>query len=341
MMKNKKVIISEFGGPEMLQIIEETPLPEPQPGEVRVKVLAASANFTDIMIRAGTYPDVNKKPPFTPGYDMVGVIDKLGEGVTDYEVGQRVADMTVTGAYAQYITRPAGTLVPLPEDLDPHQAVCLILSFLTAYQMLHRVAEVKGAQTILVHGAGGSVGSACVQLAVQEGLQVFGTDQKDKHPLISELGAIPIDYKQEDFVDRVLQETKTGVDAVFDPIGGEHFRRSFKALAPEGILVAFGFYKATLGASGSIPLDFLKLQLWNLLPNGRKTRFFSIGALRDKHPDWFKKDLAHLFNLLAAEKITPLIWKKLPLEQAAEAHHLIENAVPTGKIVLIPHSGAL
>ena len=163
-MSYKRVIITKFGGPEVLKMIEETTLPEPKPGEVRVKVLATSAAFTDAWIRKGTYPDVKEKPPFSPGYDMVGVVDKLGEGVTHFQVGQRVADLTVIGAYSEYICLPESRLTPVPEGLDPAEAVSLVLSYVTAYQMLHRVAKVKRSQRILVHGAGGAVGTAHVTI---------------------------------------------------------------------------------------------------------------------------------------------------------------------------------
>jgi NADPH2:quinone reductase len=163
-MSYKRVIITEFGGPEVLEVIEEEVLPEPGPGEVRVKVLATSATFTDTMIRKGKYPDVKEKPPFSPGYDVVGVVDKLGEGVTGLKSGQMVADLTVIGAYAEYICLPASRLVPVPDGLDPAEAVSLVLSYVTPYQMLHRSAKIQRGQRILVHGAGGAVGTAMLQL---------------------------------------------------------------------------------------------------------------------------------------------------------------------------------
>jgi NADPH2:quinone reductase len=162
-MSYKRVIITGFGGPEVLKIIEEPKLPEPKPDEVRIKVLATSAAFTDVMIRKGKYPDVKDKPPFSPGYDVVGVVDKVGDSATRFKVGQRVADLTVIGAYSEYLCLPESRLTLVPDSLDPAEAVSLILSYVTAYQMLHRVAKVKGSQRILVHGAGGAVGTAMLQ----------------------------------------------------------------------------------------------------------------------------------------------------------------------------------
>lgn len=333
-MSYKRVVITRFGGPEALKMIEETKLPEPKSGEVRVKVLVTSAAFTDVLIRKGIYPDVKEKPPFSPGYDMVGVVDKLGEGVTHFKVGQRVADLTVIGAYSEYICLPESHLTPVPDSLDPAEAVSLVLSYVTAYQMLHRIAKVNRGQRILIHGAGGAVGTAMLQLGKLLDLEMYGTISKSKLELVKQLGAIPIDHQAEDFVEVIRRLTSDGVDAVFDPIGGDNFKRSFSVLRQAGKLVAYGFYNSAMGKGGSIPLDFIRLQLWNLWPNGRSTAFYSIGSLRHKHADWFSGDLPKLFDLLAQNKIKPIIAARMPLAEARRAHELIEKAEVQGKIVL-------
>ncbi len=138
LMGYKRVVISEFGGPEVLKVIEEKNLPEPGNGEVRIKVLATSAAFTDTLIRKGIFPEVKRKPPFSPGYDMVGIVDKLGENTTKLKIGQKVAELTVIGAYSEYICLPEDRLVPVPDELDAAEAVSLVLSYVTAYQMLYR-----------------------------------------------------------------------------------------------------------------------------------------------------------------------------------------------------------
>lgn len=333
-MGYKRIVITEFGGPAVLKMIEETKLPEPKSGEVRVKVLVTSAAFTDVMIRKGKYPDVKEKPPFSPGYDMVGVVDKLGEGVTRFKVGQRVADLTVIGAYSEYLCLPESRLTPVPEGLDPAEAVSLVLSYVTAYQMLHRVAKVKRGQRVLIHGAGGAVGTALLQLSKLLDLEMYGTASKPKHELVKRLGATPIDYKGEDFVERICSLTGDGVDAAFDPIGGGNFRRSSSALRRGGKLVAYGFYNAVQGKGGSIPLDYLRLQLGNFWPNGRSSTFYSIGKLRKQQSNWFSEDLTSLFDLLVQNKIKPIIAARVPLAEAGRAHELIEQADVQGKIVL-------
>ena len=331
-MSYKQVIITEFGGPEVLEVVHEPILPEPQANEVRIKVQATSACFTDTMVRKGVYYDLKEKPPFPPGYDMVGVVDKIGPHVTTLKVGQTVADLTVSGAYTEYICRAADSLVPVPDGLDPAEAVSLVLSYVTAYQMLHRTAKVQPGQTILIQGAGGAVGTALIELGALHELEMIGTASKSKHELVESLGCLPIDYQNEDFLDRVGQGT---VDAAFDAVDMDNFKRSFKTLKKGGTFVAYGFYNNAMGKGGSVPLDYLRVKLWDVLPNGRSSTFYSIGAMRKKYPDWFREDLTALFDLLAQGKIKPAIERRMKLEEAAEAHKLVEQAAVKGRIVLL------
>jgi NADPH:quinone reductase-like Zn-dependent oxidoreductase len=333
-MSYKRVLVSKFGGPEVLEFLEESTLPEPSAEEVRIKVLATSAAFTDVMIRKGKYPEVKKKPPFSPGYDMVGIVDKLGAGVTQFQAGQRVADLTVIGAYSEYICLPADRLTAVPEGLDSAEAVSLVLSYVTAYQLLHRVAKVKQSQRILVHGASGAVGTALLQLGKLFDLEMYGTDSTHKLELVQSLGATPIDYKREDFVERIRVLTGDGVDAVFDPMGGNNFPRSFGVLRRGGILAAYGFYNSVMDRGGNIALDLFRLQVWNLLPNNRSAKFYSIGALRKKQPGWFSEDMAILFDFLVQKRIKPIIGAQMPLAESKYAHELIEQGSVCGKIVL-------
>lgn len=334
-MSYKKVILNEFGGPQVLQVVEEATLPEPEAGEVRVKVLAASATFTDTMVRKGIYYGFKESPPLSPGYDMVGEVDKLGAGVIGLEIGRMVADLTVFGAYSEYMLRPADALVPIPAGLDSAEAVSMVLSYVTAYQMLHRSAKVQRGQRVLVHGAGGAVGTAMLELGRLLDLEMYGTASKPKHELVKSLGGTPIDYKNEDFIERIQALDGDGMNAAFDAIGGDNFKRSFKTLKAGGMLVAYGFYNQAMGRGGSAPMAFTKVALWNILPNGRKTSFYSIGDLRKKHPEWFKEDLGALFGLLKEGKIKPSIERRMKLEDAAQAHEWIEQAVVKGRIVLI------
>ena len=333
-MGYKRVIINQFGGRDVLEMVEAEKLPEPGPGEVRVKVLVTSAAFTDVMIRKGMYPEVKETPPFALGYDLVGVVDKLGDGATRFKVGQRVADMTVIGAYSEFICLPENRLTPVPDGLDPAEAVSMILTYVTAYQLLNRAANVRHGQRIVVHGAGGAVGTALLQLGRLMDLEMYGTASAAKQDLVARLGATPIDYQTEDFAARIPQTAIEGLDAAFDHIGGKNFKKSFSLLRKGGSLVAYGFYNAVTGRGGSIPLDFLRLKMWHMLPNGRSAMFYSIGALRRKHPEWFSEDLDRLFDLLEQGKIRPIIAKRMPLGDVRRAHELIEKGAVQGKIIL-------
>ncbi len=344
----RQVVISEYGGPEVLDLIRHSTLPVPGPGEVRIRVLAAGVSFTDTMVRKGIYPGVDGELPYSPGYDLVGVVDALGEGVSGFRIGQRVADLSVWGAYTDYAIRPVEHLVPVPEGVDSADAVSLILSYTTAYQMLHRVARVRPGQTVLIHGASGGVGTALSQLGKAAGVKMYGTASTGKQDYVSSLGVEPIDYKTEDFVSRVMTETdQRGVDAVFDAVSVDNFERSYRTLAPGGSLVVYGFYTATASASENtaagdmldVGLEFLRwswLQFqWKILPEeGRSASMYLITAMRDSNPDWFKEDLSALFRMLADGEIKPNLWKVLPLEDAAQGHRLIEGGGVEGKVVL-------
>ncbi|MFH4968084.1 medium chain dehydrogenase/reductase family protein [Gaetbulibacter sp. M240] len=331
-MSYRYISLKEFGGPEVLELEIKENLPEPNEGEVRVKVLATSINFTDTLIRRGIYPDVKAKPPITPGYDMVGIVDKLGFGVTDFTEGQKVAELTVIGAYSEYLILPAKQLVHVPENVNAVEAVSMILSYVTAYQMLTRSANIKEGNKILIHGAGGAVGSALLQIGSLFNLKMFGTASADQHDILRESGCHPINYKSEDFVQVIRDLEPNGLDAVFDPFGGDHFKRSIKTLNNKGKLVAFGAYNAK--TQMDLIKSFLRVQIWNLTPWMPSTSFYSIGSWHKKRHGWFESDLKKLFVLLSEKKLKPLISKTIKIEEAKEAHELIEKGGLKGKLVI-------
>jgi NADPH:quinone reductase-like Zn-dependent oxidoreductase len=333
-MTFRKVVLTGFGGPDRLELrTGETP-PEPKGSGVRIRVLVTSAAFTDVMIRKGMYPDVKEKPPFTPGYDMVGVVDALGSDASRFRRGDRVADLTTIGAYADYLCLDEDRLTPVPDGVSDEDALGMILSAVTPWQMLHRVARARTGQSLLIHGAGGAVGTAMLQIARDAGITAFGTDLAAKGDLIRGLGATPIDSDAPDPEAALREAVGEGVDFVFDPLGGESLSRSLDALKPGGMLIAFGFQNEVLGRGGSIPLDFVKLTLWDWLPNGHSTAFYSIGAMRRKHPDWFREDLATLLGMLAEGRIAPVVAEVLPLEEVRKAHEMVEAGLARGKVIL-------
>src|SRR5436190_11522835 len=223
--RNSVVQLRGFGGPEELGVVD-APLPTAGPGEVRVRVLASSLEYTDVVIRRHLYPQtMSRRPPFVLGYDVVGEIDQLGDGVSGFQLGDRVADMTVLGSNAAYRTLRADDLVRVPTGVDAAEAAAMILSWTTAYQLLHRSGHVQQGQRVLVHGAAGAVGQALLVLGRMAGLELWGTARGEHAALIRELGATPINYQREDFT-RVLAG---GFDVIFDGIGEDGYRRSFAA----------------------------------------------------------------------------------------------------------------
>src|SRR5512146_1512000 len=231
-MRHTRIIVSHYGGPDALQVLEED-CPEPKAGEVRVRVPAAGVALPDIMAREGIHPET-PRAPCPPGWGLVGVGDRLGDGVSGIESGQLVAAMPISGAYAEFVCLPQRELVPVPPGLDAAEAVSLILNYITAYQMLHRSAKVRSGQRVLIHGAAGGVGSALLQLGRLAGLEMYGTCSSRGASAVSDLGGIPIDYQHQDFVKEIPRLTGEGVNVVFDGIGGTHIWRSRKALRPGG-----------------------------------------------------------------------------------------------------------
>src|SRR5262245_44845614 len=186
----KRVVVDHYGGPEVLRVVDDD-VPQPGQGEVRVNVLYAGVSYTDAMLRAGTYLGV-PKPPFTPGYELVGVVEKLGPGCSRLHVGDRVGALTVWGADAERVCVLEENAVEVPDDLDPAEALSLVFTHMTAYQLLHRAAKVRCGETMLVHGAAGRVGTAVLELGAVAGLGMYGTCSARDRAAVEQLGAAAI-----------------------------------------------------------------------------------------------------------------------------------------------------
>ncbi|MFC1595562.1 medium chain dehydrogenase/reductase family protein [Gemmatimonadota bacterium] len=334
-MKHHLVVVSKHGGPDVLQVIEED-LPEPLAGEVRVKVQAAGVSDFDLMHRRSRSLPGTPRVPFTLGLDVVGVVDVLGEGVSILQSGQSVAGWTFAkngGGYSEFICLPADDLVPVPHGLDPAEAVCLVVNYITAHGAMHRAATVRQGESILVHGAAGGVGSALLDLGKQAGLEIYGTASEYNHDVVSAFGAIPIDYRTDDFVECIRDLTDDGVDAVFDPIGGgRHVLRSYRTLRKGGRLVWFGVTGISERGMAPMILTMLTRSLLALIPDGKRAP--QAPDLR-KHPAWYRETLTELLDSLAAGNLKPLIAERIPLFEAARAHELLEHGGHAGKVVLI------
>jgi NADPH:quinone reductase-like Zn-dependent oxidoreductase len=347
-VRHTRIVVTHYGGPDALTVSEEEG-PEPKPGEARVRVLAAGVSLPDLMMREGIHPETPRLP-FTPGWDLVGVVDRLGEGVSGIKPGQIIAALPIFGAYAEFVCLPERELVPVPPGLDAAEAVSLVLNYVTAYQMLHRSAKVRKGQRVLIDGAAGGVGSALLQLGRLAGLEMYGTCSSQKALAVSALGATPIDYRQLDFVKEIHRLTGQGVHVVFDGIGGAHIWRSRKALRRDGRVVAYGLTgslhegRLASGRSGgrhrfrALAIFGLYIACSWLLPGRRRVVPYSIQTLKRLKPAFFRQDLTTLLDLLQQQKIKPLIAQRFPLHEARQAHELLGKGGVTGKIVLVPNT---
>ena len=321
----KAIRIHNHGGPEVLAY-EDVPVPEPRAGEARVKIEASGVNFIDIYHRIGLYP-MNR--PCILGSEGAGIVDALGEGVSEVKPGDRVAYAMIPGSYAEYAVVPAVKLVPVPDDIDAKSAAGIMLQGMTAHYLTHSTYPLQKGDTALVHAAAGGVGLLLVQVAKLLGAKVIGTvSTQAKADLARRAGADEIiQYTQADFLAEVKRITNgQGVHVVYDSVGATTFEKSLDCLRPRGYLVLFGqssgpvaaFDPAKLAAKGSLFLTRPSLAHYAL------TRAELLRRATD------------LFDWMHAGKLNLRIEKSLPLQDAREAQQLLEKRKTTGKLILIP-----
>jgi NADPH:quinone reductase-like Zn-dependent oxidoreductase len=283
----------------------------------------------DVQARYGHTP-IAPRIPFVPGYAVIGSVDAVGAGVTDAAVGDRVAALTIFGGYAEYVYLDEKALIPLPGTLDPADAATLILNYIVAYQTLHRSAKVKAGDKVLIIGASGGVGTALLELGKLASLKMYGIASRSKHHVLTEFGATPIDYQTQDFVEVIRQAEPDGLDAVFDGMIWGYLDRGFGLLRRGGTWVQYG---NPMSFSGLMRL-LGRLILFNVLPNGRSLKLY--GTTTSKFGrDRFVQDWAALFKLLQEGEIKPMIMKKFPILEAAQANELLESGQVIGNVVLL------
>jgi len=327
------VTLDHFGSADSFERSVQ-PMPVPGPGEVVVHVLAASVQFTDVIVRQGRYPGLRTAPPLVLGCDVIGEVVELGPGVSALAVGDRVADLTLIGSYARYRTLRADRVVRVPKGLDVAEAAALVLSWTTAYQLLHRVANAVEGQRVLVVGASGAVGQAVLALGRLAGLNMWGTVHDANADRVRELGATPIAADED-----ARRLVPGGFDVVLDGVGAQGGAHSWRQVAPGGRLVVFGFTSPMHDhvPKWKVAWWMLRLRMWNWLASKkRRALFFSIDAVREAHPNWYRADLEHLFGLLEANMIKPKIAQRIGLDDIATAHRRIEAGGLSGKIILCP-----
>ncbi len=329
------VEINRFGDSEVL--VQSThKLNEPNDDEVVIKVSHCGIAFLDILMRKGSYPNLPSLP-FILGKDVVGYIYKVGKNVKDFEVGQRVLSHLNLGGYAQFATTKAKNIIKVSENLDANKLVCLPLNYVTAYQLLHRIAKLKKGSTILVHGGAGGVGTALLELAKLSGIKVYSTvSSKEKIESVKKRGAIPIDYKNIDFVSYLKEQVPKGIDAVFDPIAEEYWEKSSKVLKKDGILVGYGFSSLVSNdnAISAAELSNVIEKLLSLEKLEIKPIWYSITRLKMEQPEVYFEDLIKVVSLFEEGKINPEIDSVFSLKDIKKVHELIEKGSVIGKVVL-------
>jgi NADPH:quinone reductase-like Zn-dependent oxidoreductase len=335
----RQVVITRYGKPDVLQLREAAD-PTPGEGEIRIAVRASGVNFADVMARLGLYPDA-PKPPVVVGYEVAGLVDALGTGVTGCRVGDRVLAMTRFGGYADRVVVPALFAFPIPEGLDDASAAAIPVNYLTAFLALYRMANLLEGETVLIHGAGGGVGIAATQLARLRGATVIGTASSGKHEAIRQLGVQhTIDYRDGNLIANVRRIVgKRGVDVVLDPVGGRSFSDSYRLLAPLGRLIVYGVSSLASGERRN--------WLQALVTMMRMPRFGPL-SLMNRNRGVFGLNLGHLWREhaqladamrailhdIAAGRLQPIVARTFPLEQAADAHRFMQSRSNIGKVVL-------
>lgn len=322
----KAIVFTETGGPDVLAQAE-VPKPDVRPGGVVIKAHAIGVNFADTRFRQGTYT-VKPKLPDSPGMEVAGVIDAVGEGVTNLRPGMRVAAFT-SRAYAEFCASPAFMVIPLPDSVSFVDGAAFLIQVLTAYHLLHTVDTTGPGRTVLVHAAAGGVGLAAVQLAKAAGARVFGTVSSDsKAALAKEAGTdAVINYVRDKFADEVLRLTADrGVDLILDAVGKPTFEEGLRCLAPFGHIALYG-------RAGGAP-DPLNLSV--LSPKSQKVSAFSLPTLTRGFPDKTRESAERCFALLRDGRLKLHINRTFPLAQAADAHRYLESRESTGKLILIP-----
>ena len=325
-MNYKNVIVTKRGGLEALQVVENDLRP-PSAGQARVKILTTPVCQDDIAARVGNRPFLPKLP-FVPGYAMIGVVDAIGKGVTKVAAGDRVGALTNYGSYAEYIYWDEGKLVPVPTSLDPAEAVTLVLNYLVAYQVLHRVVQVQPGDKVLIVGASGGVGTAFLQLGRLANLTMYGLASRSKHHVLAKCGATSIDYRTQDFVEVIRQAEPDGIDFVFNGMADEYLKRGLAVLRRGGTLVHYGGPESFSG----FLLLMIKFVWFNLLPNGKSIKGYGTHRVDQR---LLAKDWSVLFELLEEDKIRPIVAETFPILEAAKANALLESGQVTGNVVLL------
>ena len=336
----KAVVITKHGPPEVLKV-QERPDPIAGPGEIRIAVKAAGINFADLLARTGMYPDAPKTPSVV-GYEVAGVVESLGEGVTKYQVGDRVIGGTKFGGYAELVVSKVDDTLPLADRLSFEQGAAIPVNYGTAYAGLVLMGGLRAGDRVLIHAAAGGVGISATQVAKHVGAEVFGTASPSKHDAIRGFGIEhAIDYRSQDPAKEIRRITgeKRPLDLVMDAIGGNSLRKSFGLLGAGGRLVAYGLSEGGGGERREIgkalkmvattPI-FPALQLMSSSKSVIGLNMLTIWDAKGSLDEY----ITPLIELMEQGVIDPVVSEAFPIEKAADAHRYMSERKNVGKVVL-------
>jgi NADPH:quinone reductase-like Zn-dependent oxidoreductase len=342
----RAMVVRRYGPPEVFES-QEVPDPQPKPGEVLIRVKAVGINFADLLQRMGIYPGT-PKPPFVPGIEIAGVVEKVVEGgkreVEQSEPlapGDAVAAFPKFNGYAGWVSVPASLAYRLPAGMPFEEGAAMPVNYLTAYHSMFTMGNLQPGNRILVHGAAGGVGIAAIQLAKTHGLMTFGIAGPTKQEYLRKIGVDhPIDYTKGDFVQAVRKFAPDGIEMAMDPIGGKSFAQSQACLGPTGRLVVYGF-SAAAGPDGKRSwmrglkafLETPKFHPLKMMSENLAVIGVNLGRLQARGA-LLRRELDELFRMYVAGKIKPVIAKSFPLADAAAAHRFIQERKNIGKVVL-------
>ena len=335
----QQVIITRHGGPEVLHV-RETAEPQLKSGDVLIDVQFSGINFADLLMRMGLYPSA-PKPPFTPGYEVSGVIAKVGSTENDELLGKSVAALTKFGGYSSKVVVKKDRLIALPDGIDMAPAAAMPVVYLTSYVMLSLQAHLQKDEWVLIHNIGGGVGLAATELSRMIGANIIGTASVGKHDRLREKGIHHlIDYNTEDFVARVKEITEgKGVDVIIDPIGGENLKKSYKALGSFGRLVAFGFSKAVSGPRRKVLhlfKEYIKTPKFSpikLMGHNKGVFGCHLGMVMDRQ-ELLQECMQKLMSYFQSGDINPHVDRVFPLNRVKDAHQYIMDRRNFGKVLL-------
>jgi NADPH:quinone reductase-like Zn-dependent oxidoreductase len=335
----RQIVIGGFGGSEKMAL-RQGPDPEPGEAQVLIAVRFSGVNFADIVMRMGVYPG-GPRPPFVPGFEIAGQVEKAGPGA-QRKAGERVLAMLPSGGYADRVVVADSQAVPLPHGMSLEEAAALPVNYLTAWEMIMRVAHLRKGERILIHTAGGGVGVAATQIARSLGAEILGTASSSKHEFLRSQGVDhAIDYHTSDFETQVHRITRAsgdpGVDVVLDPLGGRATRKNYRLLRTGGRLIVFGFSRAVTGERRSLAALPELAAMPRFHPLGMMRANTTVSGFhlgRINNPERLREDLVALFDLYARGAIRPVVGRVFPLEEAAQAHRFIQQRANIGKVLL-------